>query len=316
MISSCATLSNSPTVKVNIYSDTDSVKVYVNNDSLNWQALPTSIDVMRSKNNLMVTAQKDTIQKQIEVKRETSTAFWLGNAFPSFFYSSAGIVGYVIDLTSPKRFTYPKTVLLNFNDNGEFSFEQKRDLIPFEKNDIRLNLKSSLFNHLSLNPNSEFREDKFGFVGYGIGLEYGYSKNRFLETSFSFAMTYEWPFPVHIDKVYNKSLFSYYLSTTDNFVCNRFSFGYGINYSVNYWKEWYRDFKTEGLPTIDETSYTNKNLGITVNTYYRIGKALNIGIIYRPSFININNGFEPIYEHLISLEANWRIKLFNVNKKK
>ena len=191
-------------------------------------------------------------------------------------------------------------------------FGQKRDFIPFKENDIRLNLKLPHINYLSLNPNREFKDSKFGYNGYGIGLEYSYSERKFLETSFSFVMTFNWILPGVIDAEYNKSLFSHYFSATDNFIYNRFSFGYGINYSVNHWREWYRDLGVSGLPFYDETFYANKNLGITLNTYYRILRTLNIGIIYRPSFININNGFESIYEHLISLEVNWRIKLGNM----
>ncbi|WP_338759223.1 hypothetical protein WAF17_11330 [Bernardetia sp. ABR2-2B] len=111
-----------------------------------------------------------------------------------------------------------------------------------------------------------------------------------------------------------ETLFSYYVSTTDNIIHNRFTYGYGINYSVNHWGEWYRDVGLINLPTIDITDYKNKNLGITLNTYYRIGKTLNIGVIYRPSLLNLSDGFKPIYEHLLSLEANWRIKLCNLKK--
>ena len=193
-----------------------------------------------------------------------------------------------------------------------FCFGQRRDFIPFEKNDIRLGLKLPHFNHLSLNPNGKFRENRFGFNGYGIGIEYSYRKNRFLDVSLSFAATVEWIIPVPTTREHNKALFSYYLSITDNLVWNRFTFGYGINYSVNHWREWFRDLGTWGLPFYDETFYSNKTLGVTLNAYYRVGRTLNVGIIYRPSFINLNNGFEPIYEHLISLELKWRIRLGNI----
>jgi hypothetical protein len=207
-----------------------------------------------------------------------------------------------------------KKYLILFVLASAFSFGQEKDSSNFKKNDFRLDLKLPHINHLSLNPNKEFRNDKFGFNGYGIGFEYSYSEKKFLETSFSFALTFELPFPAPVDKEYNKSLFSYYLSLTDNIVLNHFTFGYGINYSVNYWREWYRDLEATGLPTTESTSYSNNNLGITLNTYYKIGKTLNVGIIYRPSIINLNDGFKPIYEHLISLELNWRIKLFSMKK--
>lgn len=114
---------------------------------------------------------------------------------------------------------------------------------------------------------------------------------------------------------YNKILFSYFASATDNIVYNKFSFGYGINYSVNFWREWYRDLgDTVDIPMGDRTTYSNKNLGLTLNSYYKIGKTTYVGIIYRPSLLNIDGGIDPIYEHLISLEIQWKLFLFNLER--
>ncbi len=203
-------------------------------------------------------------------------------------------------------------ILLIFISN--FCLAQTEKQPEYEKNDLRLNLKLPHINHLSLKPNENFRDDQFGFNGYGLGIEYSYKENRFLETSFSFVLTFELPFPASVDKEYNKSLYSYFISTTDNIIHKRFTFGYGINYSVNYWSEWYRDLGTVNLPIIEKTTYENRSLGVTLNSYYRIGKTLNVGFIYRPSLFNLDNGFDLTYEHLISLELNWRIKLFNLRK--
>ena len=117
---SCATLINTRIVRVNVYSETDSVKVHFNNDSLNWYNLPTSTDVIRSKNSLMITAQKDTTQKKIEVKRKISTAFWLGN----LAFGPVGIVGYIVDLTNHKKFTYPQTIFIDYYNNRYYTVQK------------------------------------------------------------------------------------------------------------------------------------------------------------------------------------------------
>ncbi len=189
------------------------------------------------------------------------------------------------------------------------SFAQNKELIPFEKRNIRLDLKLPHINYPSVSPNGEFRDAKIGFNGYGIGLEYSYKTKKFLETGLSIALTFELPFPAHIDREYNKAIGSYYLSMTDNFVLDRFTIGYGMNYSSNNWSEWYRDIDTIGLPTREGTLYTNKTLGITLNSYYRMGKSLHMGMIYRPTFLKVNGSVEFIHEHLISFELNWRIRL-------
>lgn len=198
---------------------------------------------------------------------------------------------------------------------GSLVFGQTKEINDYKKGDFRLDLKLPWLNHLSLNPERQFKESRFGFVGEGLGIEYNYTKNKYLETSASFAATSEIPFPVHIDKEYNKSLWTFYVTLTDNTIKKRFTIGYGINYSINTWAEWTRDFDTIGLPTNYSKTLTNKNWGITLNSFFRVGKSFNIGLFYQPSLLNLDNKLDFIYEHLISLEVNWRIKLFNANKK-
>jgi hypothetical protein len=189
------------------------------------------------------------------------------------------------------------------------AYGQNKKLKEFQTGDFRLDLKLPYFNHLALHPDRQFRESRFGFIGEGIGVEYSYRQNKFLEASFSLAATSQVPFPAPIDKEYTKSLSSFYFSLTDNVINNRFSLGYGINYSNNIWTEWIRDLST--MTTVRRTEYFNKTLGLTLNTYYRLGKTANVGIIYRPSVFNLGNDFHLLYEHLISLEFNWRFRLFS-----
>ncbi|CEN34162.1 hypothetical protein [Capnocytophaga cynodegmi] len=192
-----------------------------------------------------------------------------------------------------------------------FCFAQVKE---YKKNDFRLDLKLPHINHLYLNPNKKFKDNQIGFHGWGIGFEYSYGKKHFVETSASFILTFHLPFPIHIDSEYTKTLLSYYFSMTNNCVRNRFTFGYGINYAVNIRSEIYRNLSLEDRPLPENTFYANRNLGITFNSYYRATNSLHIGIIYRPSLINLNNGIRSIYEQLISFELNWKTKLFNFKK--
>jgi len=192
---------------------------------------------------------------------------------------------------------------------------------PYKSGDFRLDIKLPHFNYLAFNPNKEFRDAEFGFNGYGLGLEYNYTDKKFMEVSTSFAMTFELPFPASVDAEYNKILSTTYFNISDNFIKGRFSFGYGLNYSLNRWKEWTRNFDnwngnfdSIGTTTSSRT-IINKNIGLTFNSYYRIGKTIHVGLIYQPSVLNLNKKPEFIYEHLISLEVNWRIKLLNTKKK-
>ena len=192
----------------------------------------------------------------------------------------------------------------------------QKKIQPYEKGDFRLDIKLPHFNYLSFNPNKEFKDSEFGFNGYGLGFEYSYKDNRFLEANSSFVMTFELPFPAPVDAEYNKILSSFYLNLTDNMIRNRFVFGYGLSYSVNTWKEWTRDFDQIDLTKTSSKTVSNRNLGLTFNSYYRLGKTIHLGLIYQPSLLNLNNEPQFLYEHQISLEINWKFRLFNLQNNK
>lgn len=63
LLSSCATLINQKTVNLNVHSDTDSVKICVNNDTTRWYVTPTRINVERSPNDLLILAKKIVSKK-------------------------------------------------------------------------------------------------------------------------------------------------------------------------------------------------------------------------------------------------------------
>ena len=204
-------------------------------------------------------------------------------------------------------------IILIFSTYG-FSKAQSK-IMPYQKGDIRLDIKLPHINYLAFKPDNKFRDAEIGFNGYGIGFEYNYKENKFLETNLSFVLTFELPFPAVVDAEYNKILTSSYISITDNLIVKRFTFGYGLSYAANSWKEWTRDFDQIDLPTTSSKVYTNTNLGLCINTYYRIGKTLHLGIIYQPGLINLNASPQLIYEHSISMEVNWRIRLNKTAKR-
>lgn len=186
---------------------------------------------------------------------------------------------------------------------------QNKQFREFQKGDFRLKFTLPYFNHIALYPGKVFRESKFGFVGEALGFEYNYSSTKFLETSLSLNATSDIPVPAVIDKEYRKFISTIYFSLTDNIIKQRFTIGYGINYAYNAWRE---EYNNDIMIPIYYTQYINKTLGITLNSYYRLGKTINIGLIYRPSLILLNNSFDAIYEHLISIDFNWRFRLFTV----
>ncbi|MCX6256397.1 MAG: hypothetical protein NTW49_00615 [Bacteroidia bacterium] len=182
------------------------------------------------------------------------------------------------------------------------------ELMQYNKGDFRLKLALPYFNHLLLKPGNNISVNKFGFIGESIGFEYSFSENKFIELNFSFVRVSDTLLPFHFDKGGEyKIQYSKYFSLTNNNKIDRFTFGYGLNYSVNTWAEGYRSFDTITKSTRSELS--NKAIGITMNMYYQISKSFNIGLIYRPTFWRLSNEKSIEYEHLFSFELLWRIKL-------
>ncbi len=193
--------------------------------------------------------------------------------------------------------------------NSLFSQSRRQ---AYQEGDVRLAIKLPHFNTLAFTPDKKFRDVEYGFNGYGLGLEYSYRDRKFIAISGSFVMTFEWFVPVPLDVEYNKILLSSYFNITDNMILRNFTIGYGINYSANTWKEWTR---TVIGKLTDSKSFTNNNLGLTLNAYFRAGKTLHLGLIYQPSLLKLNNKPELIYEHSISAGVVWRFKIFNVRNR-
>lgn len=198
-------------------------------------------------------------------------------------------------------------------------FSQDHTPIPYKQGDKRLVLKLPHINYLSLQPLGKHKDNKTGFNGYGLGYEYNYKDHKFIEASLSFISTFELPFPAPLDKVsddYIKYLYSYYVSVTDNFVWNRITLGYGVNFASNDRKLVLNPIHDESSKPYHRITHTNKSFGLTFNSFYRIGKSFNMGVIYRPSLLKVNQNTEFVTEHLISIELNWKIQLNKNNSSK
>jgi len=302
---SCATLVNRPTVRVNIHSGEDNVKVHLNNDSLNWHTLPASIDVMRSKDNLLITALTDTAEKKIEVRRGISTAFWLGNMF-----SGAGVIGYAIDLTNPKRFTYPKTIFLDFNNNQKgYSKTSVNTWLQPQKNLLNIKISVPYGNHLYLNKDYAYG-GTFGFFGISAGFEYYFSDRFCLNMDFGGLTDFPFPFPVsyHPDN-YSRS-FAKYVDLQIGSDYKRLHYDLGIQLTRT---SHYEIETIEVFPVFRDTlknDITQTNFGFAFSTYYRVSKNFNLGLNYYPSFLVLGSNPKFRYSHLLFFELSFRIETY------
>ncbi|MDR2906407.1 MAG: hypothetical protein LBU91_00235 [Bacteroidales bacterium] len=290
-------------MRVNIHSDTDNVQVQINNDTENWHTLPASVDVLRSKDNLIITAQADTLKKQIEVRRGLSTAFWLGNMF-----SGAGVIGYIIDLTNPKRFTYPKTIFLNFNNDQKlYSKRSLNTWLQPEKNLLNIKISMPYGNHFYLNRGSDFG-GSFGFFGISGGFEYYFSDKYNVNMDFGGLTDFPFPFPAsyHPDN-YSRSN-ARYMDIQFGSDFKRFHYDLGIQFNRT---SYYEIETLEVFPNFrDVVKYdlVQSNFGFALSSYYRVSKNFNLGINYYPSFLVLGSNPKFQYSHLLFFELSFRIE--------
>lgn len=155
----------------------------------------------------------------------------------------------------------------------------------------------------------------FGCLGIGLGIEYFYTNTKFFQLRADAITDFPAPFPAPFDFWGDReTLNSWYVSVTDNWRINRFTFGYGLNYAQNTWRFIpYPEYDELGnlIPKKDYTRKINETLGVTFNSYYQLLSWFYIGVVYRPSIFPLSpqRGFG--YEHIITFDALFKFRLWH-----
>jgi len=309
---SCATLINQRSVDVNVHSDVDSLKISVNNDTSRWYFTPTWINAERSRNDLLITVKKDGVQKLIQINSRLSTAFWLGNMF-----SGIGIFGYAIDLTNPKRFSYPPAITINFNSANQYSARKYKTWIDPEKHLLNFKLSIPEGNHFYLNKGNGYG-NSFGFLGISGGAEYYFTDRHCINMDIGALTDFMIPFPAPIDYEggYDRS-FAIYGDIQIGRDFNRFHSDLGLQFNrTSYYERETVELFPEYIDTLKSSKIQN-NIGFALSTYYRVSNGFNLGINYYPSFFSWDkNNLRTHYSHLIFLEFVFKLEAYRPRKKK
>lgn len=310
-MTSCATLIHQRTVDLNVHSDTDSVKICVNNDTTRWYNTPTWINVERSRNDLLIIAKKDSVKKMIQVNSKVSTAFWLGNMF-----SGIGIFGYAIDLTNQKRFTYPSNITINFKSNNLSSNGYRTWLTP-EKGLLTFKISIPEGNHFYINKGKGYG-NSFGFLGISGGVEYYLSDKYSISSDIGALTDFMIPFPAPVDYFGpHESSSAIYGNIQLGSDISRLHYGAGLQYNKTFFNKW------DTIPLTSEHYHRDtlsihkvqNNLGLVFSTYYRISNGFNVGISYYPSFLSWDKkGIEAHYNHLIFFELIFKLEAYRPRK--
>lgn len=178
----------------------------------------------------------------------------------------------------------------------------------YDPGEIRLKLGLPYVNSFTLNPQNETRKTQTGWVGLELGLEYQYSENSFvnLESSINGAAEAFGLMDIvgEFDQFATLSI-----NLSQNNTIGRVTIGYGLSYAWNTWV-YTRTFVPDSIaPTRDLVVRDSQNLGLILNSYYRLGKTAHIGLIYRPYFLKVVPDTKFDYEHIISLDIMWRFRI-------
>lgn len=298
-MTSCATIINQPHENLTIYTTVPS-KIIYNGDSIKTIHNKANFRVERNKKPISFIATADSLTKTFQVKSQNSFMYW-----SNIVYNYG--IGMLVDRKNPKRYSYPQRIYVNSADtiSRYFRYGQANN-----KGELDLHLSLPHINSFCLTPENEGTKLNTGFWGLTIGLDYYHSKNQFINLGISDVSDFFVPFPAAIDLSGEYELMSSkYISLSNNYRLRRFTIGYGLSYARNTWDFRYYDSFDPPPPTREPVKKSSNAFGLIFPTYFQLGKHFNIGVVYRPSFYRPNMTDKFKYEHLISIDFAWKIRL-------
>lgn len=297
-ITSCATILNGAHEKIRVYTTKPSKIVY-NNEAVKTVNNKARLSVERKNEAAEIIVQTDSLEKKIKVEPKTSLTCWANIA-------NWGL-GMFIDCKNPRRYSYPRTIYINSSDTcGRYFRHGQAD----NKGELHFHISLPYVNSFYLMPENESAKKNTGFWGSSFGLDYYYAKNQFISLNLSLAFDLFVPVPAAVRILdTNERMDSEYISIINNYRVKRFVFGYGVSFVKNIWaRSYYNNFSSQ-FPVIESVGKTSNALGMIFPVYLQVGHNFHIGIIYRPTFYrqNLVDAFK--YEHLISLDLAWKIRI-------
>lgn len=301
LLSSCAVLFNEPVKSIRVHTEKPS-KIYYTNIFDKPDSIPTidnltDIPYKRSKNDLNLLIKDDSLEQFISVKSKVSGAHILTwcYAWPVAFF----------EREHPKSRTYPSYIYITSNKVRTQKFTERSR--KGDKGSWYVQISIPEINGFMFKPVNHGTQTHIGGFGLSLGLEYYHSDSQFLSASVAMPLGLESYFPVPIDYYdVHESAMSISGSITNNHHFKNFYFGYGLSLSRNFWGLY------PGMHT-DADDYTvrtvNTSLGLVGNFYIRCTQNFSLGVIYRPSFYRFYGDNNFAYEHVISLDLKWRIRL-------
>jgi hypothetical protein len=304
LFSSCATLLNGRYTVVQVHTKPENVITIINKkDTVFGSDKP--IVVKRSDEFIEMDFKKDSLKKTIFLKSKLSTAYWLGNFWSPYFS------GYLIDLTTPKRFTYPKEIFVNLNDSLRY-FKYKTFVVnPNQR--FNLGVSVPLANFYRFKTGNTYN-DAGGMFGIAVNADLYLNKTLYLSTQTSWLGHSSWhPFYFHItlhDSVTTESRKIFFTNLMLNKVYDKWHIGMGISYQQFYWKKFIYD--SLNINHIMQRS-DSRGFGLSFALEYNFARNFFVGALYQPMLYNLDGGLFD-YQHYWNIQFTYKYPLFKRKK--
>lgn len=304
LLSSCATITHRAVMNINVSANVDSVQINQPGDSSHWHSLPATLSLLRGKDDLTILVKKDSITTSCVLRSKLSSAFWVGNLF------SGGLIGYAIDINSPKIYTYPSEVRMDYKD-GRLTKMRTSGLYPPAKGQLNLTLSLPEGNFFYLNKGNAYGASS-GFIGVVAKGEYYFTDSYCFSVGIGTLFDFLVPFPAAVDYYgdydTSRGVFATLGIGKDY---RRFHLNAGLQCNQTVFNQHHRIEDVAGdVHTYWTNSTIQNNLGFSCSGYYKLTRVFSIGLNYLPSFVGWSSSkWTTHYGHMIFLDLNFNFNL-------
>ena len=209
-------------------------------------------------------------------------------------------------------------MVFDFSSPRDSLYTKRHIKLPrrYAKGSFDLRLSLPYVNQFTINTENDGVRSSFGFLGTLIGFDYYHSDGQYLSLIAGAGMDFLAPFPAPV--TYDSGAFNFteslYFGLTNNHHLNRFTCGYGLSFSRDFWSRQYygdQEYVDEHYDGVlpDDKRFIGNNIGLMFTGYYNFTESFGVGIIYRPNLITSGTKTEFRYGHMISIDAAWKIRL-------
>lgn len=299
LFTSCATLNNEPYMNIFVHT-TEPSRLVFDEDTIKTTNNKARLEVERKNEALQIIAITDSLSKSIEVAPINSFMYWA-----NILYNLG--IGMLVDQDNPRRFSFPRRIYLYSGDTISRFFRHPQS---DNQGEIHLHLSLPHINAFSFTPENEATKSSVGFWGLTAGLDYYHSRNQFINLGITEIVGLFIPVPAAITLEGELEQFSTrFISLSNNHRIRRLTLGYGLSFSRNTWNFRYFEGYEVPPPTREPIKRSHTAFGLIFPAYFLLGEHFHLGVVYRPTFFRPENTHKFQYEHLISIDFAWKIRL-------